>query len=126
MGLVPEDEELTPGTPEYIAAADWYAKWGPFSDPNTLRRADFLKFRELSISYNADKLVEKFGWQDYVRGLTFGFTASNIWTLNHNSFRGKIHNEGLRFPFRIIPDSVSFSRSLPPPKTLLWYARIQI
>ena len=50
---------LTPGTPEYIDAANQWAATSPFFDANSIQPGDFLKLRELSLSYSFDKLLSK-------------------------------------------------------------------
>ncbi len=126
FGLIPEDEELQPNTPEYIASAEWWAQWGDQVDENSLRRADFFKFRELNISYDAEGLIPRLGLDGYIDGLTFGFSATNLWTLYHNNFRGLISPETVRNIFRNVPDNVASGKSVPPPQTLTFFTRIQL
>jgi TonB-dependent SusC/RagA subfamily outer membrane receptor len=124
FGLVPESEELQPGTPAYIAEANWWASWGDQTDQNSLRRADFLKFKELSINYNADDLIPKFGLQGYLSGLSFGFAATNLYMLNHDGFNGLISVETVRGIADNIPDNVSSRQAVPPAKTITFFTRL--
>ena len=126
FGLIPENEELQPNTPEYIAAANWWAKWGDQVDENSLRRADFFKFRELNVSYDAKGLIPGLGLENYISGLSFGVSAQNLWTLYHNNFRGLISPETVRNIFRNIPDNVASGKSIPPLQSITFYTRFQL
>ena len=126
FGLVPESEELAPGTPEYISHANWWARWGDQTDQNSLRRSDFLKFKELAISYKADTLIPKLGLQNYINGLTFGFNATNLWMLHHDSFNGLTSVETVRGILENIPDNVSSRQAVPPMKSISFFTRITL
>jgi len=73
-------EELTPGTQEYNDAANEYALLVPSHDYGFIERADWLKLRELSISYNFRDLLERAGAQGYVRDLNLSVGGRNLLT----------------------------------------------
>lgn len=88
---------LTPNTPEYQAAAEKFARLDHRVNANFVEDADFLKLRELSISYNFADLLPKFFASSYINNIVLGFSARNIWTttkysgadveVNHNGAR---------------------------------------
>ncbi|HSH44798.1 MAG TPA: TonB-dependent receptor plug domain-containing protein [Longimicrobiales bacterium] len=70
---------LTPGTPEYTALANEFARVDPAYRGNYIFDADYFVFRELSLSYDASDLLPLFGLDaSRVRGLTFGAAAKNL------------------------------------------------
>ncbi|MFQ6115673.1 MAG: hypothetical protein ACE5NG_16555, partial [bacterium] len=92
-------EELTPGTAEYNAAAEEFARMDWRWDANFIEDADFFKLREISISYSFRDLLPKlFGANQYLKDLVIAFSATNVWTttkysgadpeLNWNGARG--------------------------------------
>ena len=52
-------EPLTPGSPEYIEAADEYARYNIAHDANFIEPGDFVRLQELSLSYNMDDFIKK-------------------------------------------------------------------
>lgn len=80
-----EIQRLTPGTPEYQAAAEEYARLDfrfPLSS-NFIEDADFIKFREFSLSYTfKDLLPNLFGAGNYLKDFTIVFSGTNLitWT----------------------------------------------
>jgi len=81
---MPEVTRLTPGTPEYIDAANKYAKFDPSGTAysNFIYKADILSIREISLSYNATELLKSVVPTQYVSGLQVGFSVRNAfkWT----------------------------------------------
>ncbi len=74
-------EELTPGTAEYNAAAEEFARLDWRFDYNYVEDADFFKLREISISYSLrDVLPKLFGANSYLRDLVVAFSGTNLWT----------------------------------------------
>jgi outer membrane receptor protein involved in Fe transport len=88
---------LTPGTAEYRAAAERFALLDHRVNANFVEEADFLKLREVSVSYNFADLLPKFFAGSYINNVVMGFSARNIWTttkysgadveVNHNGAR---------------------------------------
>lgn len=80
----PEGEEglqqFSPGSAAYKDAANRYAQLDFNVDGAYIEEADFLKLREISVSYNLRNLVQKIQAANFVRNLTVGFSARNIWT----------------------------------------------
>lgn len=82
LGIV-TDEEVTPFTPgsvEYnevankLVAIDWRY------DYNFIEEADFIKIREISLSYSFKDLLPFIYANSYINDLIVGFSARNIFT----------------------------------------------
>ena len=73
-------DELTPGTPEYKAAAEKFAKIDWRYDANYIFDADYLKIREISLSYTFNDLLKHVSAFSFIRNFTIGFMARNIFT----------------------------------------------
>lgn len=70
---------LTPGTPEYTALANEFARVDPYYRGNYIYDADYFVLRELSLSYDLKDLLSRFGLvSSNVRGMTVGIAAKNI------------------------------------------------
>lgn len=69
---------LTPGTPEYTALANEFARVDPYYRGNYIFDADYLVLRELSLSYDVTDLLSRFGVYPRVRGMTVGLAAKNV------------------------------------------------
>jgi len=72
--------ELTPGTPEYTAAAHKFAKRDWNWDGNYIYKADYLKIREISLSYSFNDLLQNVGYLGYIHNLILGVSARNVFT----------------------------------------------
>lgn len=73
--------ELTPGTAEYMAAAEEFARLDWRFDFNYVEDADFIKLRELSVSYSLRDLLPKlFGGNSYLRDLVIAISGTNLLT----------------------------------------------
>lgn len=70
---------LTPGSPEYIAAAERYAELTPASDFGYVEEADFARLREVSISYNFNDLINSSPLSQYVKSASISFSGTNLW-----------------------------------------------
>ena len=73
-------EGLTPGTAEYVAAAERFAKLDWNWDSNFIEEADFLKLREVSLTYNFKDLLPGLFGNSYVQNIVLGFSARNLFT----------------------------------------------
>ncbi|MCD4693331.1 MAG: SusC/RagA family TonB-linked outer membrane protein [Calditrichales bacterium] len=71
---------LTPGTDAYIEAANDYAKLDTRYDGNYVQEADYLKFREISISYSFKDILAKYPRYQIVDDVILGFSARNLIT----------------------------------------------
>ncbi|MEQ9309934.1 MAG: TonB-dependent receptor [Balneolaceae bacterium] len=70
---------LTPGSPEYIAAANRYAEIAPNADYGYVEKADFARLREVSISYDFTDLINSSGLSQYVKKASIAFSGTNLW-----------------------------------------------
>jgi len=71
---------LTPGTSEYKAVAEKLAFVDWRADYNFIEDADFLKLREISVSYSLRRWLDKFNATRYLGDVVLGFSARNVWT----------------------------------------------
>lgn len=77
----PDVQPLTPGTPEYQAAAEEFAQLDWRFDAPFIEDADFLKLREISVSYSLRDILPKLmGGRSYVKDLVIALSATNLWT----------------------------------------------
>lgn len=72
--------DLSPGTPEYTAAANAYAKTDFRHDDNYIEDADYFKLSEVSLSYNFTRLLRNQLSATFVRSLQLSFSGRNLWT----------------------------------------------
>lgn len=77
--LEAELNQLTPGTREYIDAANKYAEMDPDYFGNYIEKADYLKIRELSLSFSLKGLLPPPAF-DYLNNIIVGVSALNVWT----------------------------------------------
>jgi len=76
-------QPLTPGTPEYISVANEYARMNPSNRGNFIVPADYFALREVSISYDFTDLLRNSNIiSDYVKGLSVGFSATNLFRVS--------------------------------------------
>ena len=73
-------DQLVPGTPEYIEAANEFALMTPGFDYGFIERADWLKLRELNISYNFRDVLSRLGADNYLTSLNVSLGGRNLWT----------------------------------------------
>ncbi|MEJ2615599.1 MAG: TonB-dependent receptor, partial [Ignavibacteriaceae bacterium] len=73
-------EDLTPGSPEYIDAANQFVKIDDLYNGNFIEDADYFKLREISISYNLKEVLESFIFNKYLSDLIIGLSGRNLWT----------------------------------------------
>ncbi|RME01967.1 MAG: hypothetical protein D6814_00490 [Calditrichaeota bacterium] len=72
--------QLTPGSQEYIDAANRIAHLDGNIQSNFIEDADYLKLREISVNYNLMDLVRRLNGTNYVKNLIVGFSARNLYT----------------------------------------------
>ena len=73
-------DPLTAGTPEYNEAAEEFARINPGQFYNFIERADWLKLREVSLSYNFRDVLSRFGADEYIRDLNLSVGGRNLLT----------------------------------------------
>jgi len=71
---------LTPGSAEYIAAAEEYAMLDWRYDGNFVEDADYLKIREISLGYSFKDILAKFPSYQLVDDVILGLSARNLVT----------------------------------------------
>lgn len=75
-----DGDPLTPGTEEYTDAANRFAMLSSSFDYGFIERADWLKLREVSISYNFRDILASTGADSYVRDLNVSVSGRNLFT----------------------------------------------
>ena len=75
FGNFTDDAVLTPGTADYNEAADQFAASSFFADANAIQPGDFLKFRELSLSYSFKNIQKA---SDIIKNLRLGVVGTNL------------------------------------------------
>ena len=82
LASAPTDDfpDLTPGTQEYMDAADAYARTIGSFDANFVREADYLKLREITVRYDLGRFVGQANVPvlDRVRTAALAFSARNL------------------------------------------------
>jgi hypothetical protein len=73
---------FTVGSPEYIDAANQYAKMNSSYYANFIYPADILSIREVSLTYNCTELMKSLMPMQYFSGMQIGVSARNVfkWT----------------------------------------------
>lgn len=69
---------LTPGTPEYIALAEKFAKLDWRYAGNYIEDADYLIIREVSLSYDFSDILSEFDITRYLKALSVGISVRNL------------------------------------------------
>ncbi len=74
----PQVTPLTPGTPEYIALAEKFAKLDWRYAGNYIEDADYLIIREVSLSYDFSDILSEYDITKYLKGLAIGVSVRNL------------------------------------------------
>lgn len=82
----PSVTPLTPGTPEYIKAAEEMAKIYYRDIGNFIFPADFFIIREVSLSYNFTELMQEFIPNKYLNEVIAGFSVRNVFRTSKYEF----------------------------------------
>ena len=75
-------EELIPGTPEYKDAAEKFSHLDWRYIGNFIYDGDYLKIREISIRYSLNSLLKKTSAFRFIRNLSIGFSARNLFSFS--------------------------------------------
>ena len=78
-GNVVREAPLEPGTPEYIEAANAYARTNGNYDANFIEDGDYLKLREITLSYDFSSLIQRTGVPS-IRSFRVSLTGRNLLT----------------------------------------------
>lgn len=78
--LVTTFTTATPGSAEYNAAADGLANLNTSYDGNFIEPADYIKIREMSLSYNFNNIIQNTPLASSIRNLTLSVSARNVFT----------------------------------------------
>ncbi|MEM1116213.1 MAG: carboxypeptidase-like regulatory domain-containing protein [Bacteroidota bacterium] len=69
---------VTPGTAEYEAVANAYARTQGTLDDNWIRDADYLKLREITVRYNLGRILSRAPGFDRVRTASLALSGRNL------------------------------------------------
>jgi hypothetical protein len=117
----PEITRLTPGTSQYVEAANKFAKMDPGYYSNYIEDAGYFKLRELSLSYNFRDILSGTGY-NYIKDITVGISVLNVLTLtNYSGSDVEINSWGSRSLSR----GVDFF-SLQHPRVYNFWIRVDI
>lgn len=84
--LDPNVTPLTPGTPEYIAAATELGKYYQRDIGNFIFPADFFIIREVSLSFDFTDLMQEFMPNNYLTQVVAGFSVRNVFRTSKYEF----------------------------------------
>ncbi|MCZ6675211.1 MAG: TonB-dependent receptor, partial [Verrucomicrobia bacterium] len=134
---------LTPGTPEYERVANLWAATSPFFDANSIQPGDFLKLRELSLSYSFDKFLRNSSFFSNIQGLRIGIVGTNLknWLKRDPSTDTVTTEDGTEFTrhvggftgvdseinslgFDAGPQSAMQSGTIPPSRTVSFFINL--
>ncbi|MCH8558119.1 MAG: TonB-dependent receptor, partial [Balneolia bacterium] len=73
-------EQLTPGTQEYIDAANRFAKLSTAFPSNQVERADWIKLREVTVSYSLTELINRTDAGNYINSMSVAIGGRNLLT----------------------------------------------
>lgn len=106
---------LTPGTDEYIAAAERYAELTTSADFGYVEEADFFRLREVSFSYDFTGLINSSNLSNFVKSASIAVSGSNLWlSSDYNGIDPEVNFAGARSSSR----GQDFL-TLPQPKRVL-------
>ncbi|MCH8559023.1 MAG: TonB-dependent receptor, partial [Balneolia bacterium] len=78
-------EQLTPGTEEYIDAAERYARLSTAFPSNFVEAADWLKLREVTVSYNLTDVINRTDAGNYINNMSVSVGGRNLLTTSKYS-----------------------------------------
>lgn len=109
----PDIQQLEPGTDAYRRVANEYAMLDPQSTEGYIQRADYIGLSEISLSYNATDLLDRFGLAGAISNAVITASGQNVFI--SSKYEGpdpRLHWQGAR----TIGQSVDFT-SLQHPRT---------
>ena len=80
FGTVDDIPNLTPGTAEYDAVANAYARTNANYDANYIEKADYIKLREITVRYNIGRFIGQQPGFGIVRTASLALSARNLFT----------------------------------------------
>jgi hypothetical protein len=87
----------SPGTEEYNALADDLANLDTRYDGNFVEDADFIKLREVSVSYDFTELINKTALSNAVRSMKLSVSGRNLFTAtNYSGIDPEVNFTGAR------------------------------
>ncbi|PID57675.1 MAG: hypothetical protein CR986_08825 [Ignavibacteriae bacterium] len=111
---------LTPGTQEYIDAANVVASMDPTNQSVFIEDGDYFSLREVSLSYNFGDLLKGSAFENYIKNLTLGVSARNVWKTSKYKFSdSEVNSDGSRSLTR-----GSDFLTLPNPRTINFWLTI--
>jgi hypothetical protein len=115
---MPEVTRLTPGSPEYIAVANEYVKSDPGVYGNFVYPADYLFFRELTLSYNFTDLMKEYMPLSLVSELNAGISVRNVFKWSKYELDPDVNTSG-----GTVGGAANDFATLPQPRTVNFWIR---
>jgi len=119
--LLPRDAgitPLTPGTPEYVAAAWQYIQYDRGANGNFVQDASFFVFREFSLGYDLTALLNEYLPNSYVTGINVGLSVRNVYRWSKYDLGFEASSTGGRSDF--LGEDYN---TLPQPRNIRFWAR---
>jgi TonB-dependent SusC/RagA subfamily outer membrane receptor len=119
--LLPRDAAitpLTPGTPDYIAAAWQYIQYDRGANGNFVQDASFFVFRELSLSYDLTALLNDYLPNTYLTGINVGLSVRNVYRWSKYDLGFEASSTGGRSDF--LGEDYN---TLPQPRNVRFWAK---
>lgn len=119
--LLPRDAgvvQLTPGTPEYEAAAWEYIKHDRAAKGNFVKEADYFVLREISLSCNVLDYVKEIIPNPYLTSINMGISVRNVFRVSKYDLGFEASSTGGRSDFL----SEDYN-TLPQPRTFMFWAK---
>lgn len=109
----------------YIDAANEYSRTNPFFDANSIQPGDFIKLRELSLSYDVSRFTKSLPVLSDLDGLTVGVSGTNLWAKYHEDFTG-VDPEINSMGYHGGPQNMMQAGTLPTPKSVNMFFKFSI
>ena len=96
-----------------------------FFDANSIQPGDFIKLRELSLSYDVSRFTKSLPVLSDLDGLTVGVSGTNLWAKYHEDFTG-VDPEINSMGYHGGPQNMMQAGTLPTPKSVNMFFKFSI
>ena len=118
----PSVTPLTPGTQEYIDAANKFASMYTGYQGNWIFPADYFALRELSLSFDCSDLMKEYMLNNYISNLVVGFSVRNVWRTSKYDLDYEVNYSG-GSGANAVGTYASDLGTLPQPRTYNFWVR---
>jgi TonB-dependent starch-binding outer membrane protein SusC len=116
---------LTPGTPEYVEAANKFASMYTGYQGNWIFPADYFALREMSLSYDCTDLLKAYLPNYYLSSLVVGMSVRNVFRTSKYDLDYEVNYQGGSGANAIGTYSSDLG-TLPQPRTYNFWVRVGI